>query len=71
MFENHFSKMAPTSLVHWVHEGRWDVWPLSKIPNELRFEGALGMIKYSNGKSYLGRIVKISGKFESLDPSLC
>lgn len=57
-------------VIHWVHEKKHDVWPVTSVPAELRFEGAVGLIKYSNGKQYVGRIVKKSGEYYCLRGSL-
>lgn len=55
--------MVREALIHWVKEGRWDVWATTKLPQEHRQEGALGMFPWTDGKNYLGKVVKISCKY--------
>ncbi|XP_052123663.1 uncharacterized protein LOC113215823 isoform X1 [Frankliniella occidentalis] len=51
-------------LIHWLNENLWDVWAdeeaNGRIPQELRFEGALGLTQYTDGQSYLGKVLKMS-----------
>lgn len=53
-------------LVNWVQEQKWDVFTEAdarkRIPQEMHYEGALGNIVWTNGKSYLAKVVKIGGE---------
>lgn len=52
------------AIVHWINEGRWDVMDVGKLPGEMQQENALGLVRYEDGKKYLGKVLLISGEYE-------
>jgi len=56
-------RMVEHCLVLWVEEKKWDVLKVDKLPPEHRYEGAVGNFPWSDGKLYVGRVLKMSSKY--------
>ncbi|XP_026289144.1 uncharacterized protein LOC113214092 [Frankliniella occidentalis] len=59
--------MPQHCLVHWVNESTWDVLPITKVPSEHRFVGALSMLTWTDGEEYLGKIVAINSDMDKIE----